>query len=114
MVKEGLYSVVFGGAAYETASVFVLREGRIGGLSFQGSEYEGTYRYNADRDLVEFDMTAHFVPNVLLVTGLQIPETGARLHVAGEAPVATPTSRFSIVIADKPVDVAMTYVRPLP
>lgn len=114
MVKEGIYRVIFGGVAYETQSIFVLREGRVAGVSFQGTEHEGTYEFDPHRNLVSFDMMATFPGEITLVTGYKIPKSGATVRVTGEAPLADPTSRFSLVVADKAVDVAMTYIRPLP
>ncbi|MEQ1647068.1 MAG: hypothetical protein ABL898_00660 [Hyphomicrobiaceae bacterium] len=113
MVRNGFYRVFFGGTAYTSTSIFVLKDGQLLGFSFQGSEYTGTYAPDPVRKLIRFEIAASMPPGVMLVTGQKVGAETAKIKMDGEAPIPDPTSRFSFDLAGKSVDVAMHYMRPL-
>ena len=114
MIKEGIYSAVFGGTASIAKGIFVLKEGRMVGLNFDGARHQGTYQYDPVRKSVTFDLITAMMPKTTLVTGDEVPEQGYKLRTRGEAPLPDPLSRFSLDVLGKAVDVALTFESPLP
>ena len=114
MVRNGFYRVLFGGTAYSAVNIFMLKDGAAVGFSVDGDECSGTYDFDPVRKLVRFDVIATIRPNVTLVTGQIMGTAPMKVRLEGDAPVPDPTSRFTFDLGGRSVDVAMTFLRPLP
>ena len=70
MSPEGFWLVQFAGAADRGFGILVLVRGLIVGANTAGGQYDGTYQYKAENEMLEIDMTVKMPPNVLTVQGV--------------------------------------------
>ena len=70
MDPEGFWVVQFAGAADRGFGILVFDRGMVVGANVAGGQYDGTYNYNAETDMLDIDMTVKMPPNVLTVQGV--------------------------------------------
>jgi hypothetical protein len=113
-MPDGIYRTESGSASYNTRTIIVVHNGAFFGIGEMGAHYRGTFKYDPVRKVHPFDCMVTFPPNTPLVTGGKIGPQGAVMPFQGEVKVQLPRSRFSYLFDGRAIDVALTYVRPLP
>ena len=111
---EGIYRLVYAGVGYASGGVFVFRNGAFNGVGQLGALYHGTYRFDATRNLYQFEGLAQHPPNLPTTTGYISGDQGATFKIKGELSAPNPSTRFSLDLGGRPVDVAMHFVCPIP
>lgn len=115
MLRDGIYQMIYSGAAYSARGMFVFRKGSFVGLGQTGAIYEGAYWSDPASQAFDFDGCVRFPPRTELVTGgpvsgdqeLIIPFKGSGRMRDGQA-------NFTLAFNNEPVEVAMTFVSPIP
>ncbi len=113
-MRDGLYRLLYAGAAGAALGVFALRNGAFSGIGEKGAQYHGTYVLDVARKLYTFHGAATFLPNTPTVTGYAAGPDGSVVPFSGECSAPEPRSRFSLAFASRAVDVSIEYVCPIP
>lgn len=113
-MRDGIYQVNYVGASYGALGVFVIRNGAFNGVGPTGAFYQGTCILDRQRSLFTMQGTVTFKPNTLTVTGYISPDVESTFPIKGELSSPDPSTRFSIDFGGRAVDVAASYVCPIP
>ena len=113
-MRDGIYRLVYAGVASSALGVFVVRNGRFHGVGQAGAEYQGDFRFEPARNLYLFEGHGQFPPETEMVTGGTADRDGVTIPIKGEMSSPDPSTRFSLDFAGRAVDVAITYVAPIP
>ncbi len=113
-MRDGIYQLQYAGVSYSALGVFVFRNGQFTGIGPTGAKYDGTCTFEPQRNLYLMQGQAVFKPNTPTVTGFVTSDSEAVFPISGELSSPDPATRFSIVFGGRPVDVAVSYVCPLP
>lgn len=113
-MRDGIYQVNYVGASHGALGVFVIRNGIFNGVGPAGAFFEGTCLLDPKRGLYALLGTVTFKPNTLMVTGYISPESESTFPINGELSSPDPATRFSIEFVGRAIDVAASYVCPIP
>jgi transcriptional regulator with XRE-family HTH domain len=115
MLDEGIYHVVYKGETNdEGAATLVLRNGKISGTDIAGGSFDGTYVFDPATGLNTVMLAMRVPPGVELVTGLSSGPFGATVPILANLKRAAPRSTATVNVAGRPVEVQLTFLRPLP
>ena len=113
-MRDGIYQLTYAGVSFSALGVFVIRNGKFSGVGQAGALYHGTCMLDPARNLYQMAGTATLKANTSTVTGFLTGDQDATFPIKAELSSPDPSTRFSIDFAGRSVDVAATYVCPIP
>jgi hypothetical protein len=113
MLADGFYTATYAARDRVAHAMLVFRAGTIVGIDEHGGQYDGTYAFDATRNLTVCDVVLTVADGVRLITGRSFDHSGAKVRLVGEMPTPQPVARFSLDLAGRAVDVALRCIRPL-
>jgi transcriptional regulator with XRE-family HTH domain len=115
MLDEGIYHIAYRGETEDVgAATLVLRNGRLVGTDIAGGSFDGTYEYDPATGLNNVVVALKVPAGGTLVTGLSAGPLGATIPIVAAFKRAAPRSIAIVNVAGRPVEVELTFVRPLP
>lgn len=115
MAKEGFYKFMYEGAAGFGGGILVLDTGFVVGADVTGAEYDGTYKYNPNTNMLDVQITLTVPPGVALVTGMPPSTDEYKIEIGAPFPreFETPVP-IDLDTPTGPVRVVVTKIRDFP
>ncbi len=117
-LDEGIYRIAYHGKANgepdNDHALAVLRNGKIMGSDRHGGVFTGTYEFDAAREINVVHLRVEVPPFGTLVNGFSAEAHGAAFNITCKFERPAPIAKTSIHIVGRPIDVALSYLGPLP
>jgi hypothetical protein len=114
MQQDGIYHAVFDSTSMLGQFLLVLRNGRVAGAGHALGEYEGTYRIDAARGELAFEISVKVPSGVQIATGVKAGPAGSTVTFKGQGPVPNPQERFSVDLLGVRTELTLEYLEPMP
>jgi hypothetical protein len=116
-LSEGVYNLQYGPSAQSGKStghaLAVLSCGRIAGADHWGGHFTGSYQFDAESQTSDVRLKVHVPPDGELITGFSAGQRGATLNIFAKLKCASKVASAVADIDGQPVEVTLTYLRPL-
>ena len=113
-LADGCYSVQYKGLVSNGVSLLLLAGGIVHGHDTAGGRYQGTFEPIDGGASHRLDVELTIPPGVMLVTGAFAGPQGAAVRITTVIDRPTPTSRTVLDVGGRPVEIAVTYLGPMP
>lgn len=117
-LDEGIYHISYHGKANgepdNDNALAVLRNGKILGSDKHGGVFMGSYEFDTAREINIVHLRIDVPPYGTLVNGFSADEHGAAFNVSCKFERPAPIAKSAIHIVGRPIDIALSYLGPLP